>query len=322
MEGDPNLGYDSLDEKLGEPVSVVCGQADAATSEAGWWLSRARSDQPATRKAVLHEFTRLDLGRRAMTERASDRFTEFDGHVPEAGNLLDPSRTLHPVSATTLEKAAKCPLRFFMEQGLGIRPLEESHRDEDGWLDALTRGAELHALYARFVRSLRDEKRRPDRRKYRERMLEWGRRRLAQLREEIPPPSEEAYARESREFLEDLEAFVDAECDGRHGDAPVALEVPFGFAAEEGEESLEALASPEPVRLELVSGRKGLLRAGSIASKPCVEGLLRCVVDYKTGSYWADAWAGEFAGGTRLQHDALRASQRNRCSGPRTGVPG
>jgi RecB family exonuclease len=26
------------------------------------------------------------------------------------------------------------------------------------------------------------------------------------------------------------------------------------------------------------------------------------VVDYKTGGYWADAWKGEFAGGTRLQH--------------------
>ena len=38
--------------------------------------------------------------------------------------------------------------RFFLKRGLGLRPVDERERDRDVWLDPLTRGSELHDVYA------------------------------------------------------------------------------------------------------------------------------------------------------------------------------
>ena len=99
---------------------------------------------------------------RRMAVRHSAEFTEFDGYVPEAGQMLDPSAPENVFSVTELEKAAECPFRFFLKRGLGVRPVDERERDKDIWLDPLTRGSELHELYAALLRRTRDENRRPN----------------------------------------------------------------------------------------------------------------------------------------------------------------
>ena len=58
---------------------------------------------------------------------------------------------------TELERAAECPFRFFLKRGLGLRPVDERERDRDVWLDPLTRGSELHDVYAALLRRCRDE---------------------------------------------------------------------------------------------------------------------------------------------------------------------
>ena len=136
------------------------------------------------------------------------------------------------------------------------------------------------------------------------------------MRDELPPPSDEVYSREAREFLDDLDAFLAAECDGLHGRDPVAFEVGFGFPRREDDD--EPLASAEPTVIDLGGSQRVALR-GRIDR---INRINRVgpgeyeVVDYKTGRYWAPEWEGEFAGGTRLQHalygcaatDLLRAS--------------
>jgi ATP-dependent helicase/nuclease subunit B len=292
--GDASLSYEDLAAWLGDPTSAVPRDAKEAISEADWWLAnRAAPD------AILSAYPALADGIHADKERASDRFTNFDGHVAIAGAVLDPTRSERPVSATTLESAAKCPLRFFMEQGLGVRVIEEGRVDEDAWLDPATKGSELHALFARIVRAVRDEKRKPDVEKDGPRLSRWGQQRLAELREEMPPPSEEVFARESREFLDDLNAFIEAECEGRHGADPVGLEVAFGFPEEEGEG--ERLASPDPVAIDLGNKRRLLLHGRIDRINRIAPGQYE-VADYKTGGYWPDDWEGDFAGGTHLQH--------------------
>ena len=49
---------------------------------------------------------------------------------------------------------------FFLKRGLGIRPVDDRERDKDIWLDPLTRGSELHELYAVLLRRVRDANRR------------------------------------------------------------------------------------------------------------------------------------------------------------------
>jgi CRISPR/Cas system-associated exonuclease Cas4 (RecB family) len=122
--------------------------------------------------------------------------------------------------------------------------------------------------------------------------------RLEALRIETPPATLEIFERESREFLADVELFVRGEHDGLMSTG-IGFEVSFGRALDE--EDNEALASEEPVAIELggdlsfrIAGRIdriNLLRSGAFE-----------VVDYKTGGFWRDDFKGVFNGGRRLQH--------------------
>jgi hypothetical protein len=203
------------------------------------------------------------------------------------------------VSASTLESAAKCPFRFFLQHGLGVWPLEETEPDAEAWLTPLMKGSELHALFARILRDVRDQSRAPDLKKDGRRLHAWGEARLEALRAEMPPPSDEVFAREARAFLDDLDAFLAAECDGRHGRHPVGFEVTFGMPLDEGD--TEPLASVEPLVIGLGGTRRLVVRGRIDRINRDGPGRYE-VVDYKTGGYYADDWTGTFAGGTRLQH--------------------
>ena len=253
MQGDALLTYADLTKWLGEPRSAVPKLPSAALTEAGWWLAGAAKNGAAC-PPVLAAFPSLAGGIRAAAARSSDEFTAYDGHVAAAGPVLDPSQNSRGSSATTLEGAAKCPFRYFLREGLGVRPIDEGAQDTDVWLDPLTKGSELHELFARFMRAMRDAKRRPTVKRDLERLRTWGQDRLDQLKIEMPPPSDEVYARESREFLDDLEAFLIAESDGRHGADPVGFEVAFGIPLDEAQG--EPLASATPLELNLGDTRR------------------------------------------------------------------
>jgi ATP-dependent helicase/nuclease subunit B len=297
-EGAASLTYDDLARALGEPASAVPDGAGLATTAAGWWLASCASHVRA-RPWVLEVFPALAAGERAEAARASDVLTEFDGYVEAAAGLLDPTRTGRSVSASALERAAQCPFRFFLEQALGVRPIEEAELEADAWLTPMLKGSELHALFARLMRTLRAESRPPELRRDGRRLRRWGEERLRQIAGEMPPPSDEVFLRESRAFLDDLDVFLEAECQGRHGRRPVAFEVAFGSTLDD--ETVETLSSEAPLAVDLGGGRRLLVR-GRI-DRINAEGPGTCeVVDYKTGRYFGPAWEGTFAGGTRLQH--------------------
>lgn len=317
QRGDGSLTYQDLAEALGDPVSAVPFSPDAAVTDAEWWLAGA-ARHTAARPAVTAAFPSLGAGLDAEAARADSAFTIYDGFVPDAGPVLDPACSSRATSATTLEQAAACPFSYFLRQGLAVRPIEEAEPDADVWLGPRMRGSELHALFARMMRTLRTEDRPPAVARDVKRLHAWGQARLEEIRAEMPPPSDEVYARESREFYDDLEAFLVGECAGRHGTGPVAFEVGFGFPLESGD---EPLANPEPLAFDLGAGRTLRLR-GRIDRINRVKPGEYEVIDYKTGSYWADNWAGEFAGGTRLQHAiyGFAAAELLRGSGLKASV--
>jgi ATP-dependent helicase/nuclease subunit B len=166
-------------------------------------------------------------------------------------------------------------------------------------LTPLVKGFELHELFARVMRDVRKESRQPDMKKDQPRLRRWGEERLAELKVEMPPPSEEVFEREKRAFLDDLDAFLAAECEGRHGRDPVGFEVTFGLPVDAADE--EPLASTEPLVVDLGHGRRLRVRGRIDRINRVGPGKYE-VVDYKTGGFWPDDWKGVFAGGTRLQH--------------------
>ena len=297
QQGDEALSYQHMKTALGEPASSLPATLGRASSESAWWLRAVVGTGTSGVSAVEEVFSAISQGRKAEAERASDRFTEFDGDVPEAGRLLDPCNPANAFSVTELEAAAGCPFRLFLKRGLGLRPIDARERDKDVWLDPLTRGSELHDIYASALRRCRDGKRRPDPKKDRAWLLKLAQDRLNELRREMPPATVEIFERESKDFLADVELFLEAECEGSQSE-PLGLEVSFGRPL--GDEE-EALARAEPVEIDLGGGLAFRI-AGRIDRIDKVGAAAFEILDYKTGGYWRSDFTGTFRGGRRLQH--------------------
>jgi ATP-dependent helicase/nuclease subunit B len=297
QQGNPAASYQQMKAALGEPKSIVSADRAAASSAAGWWLRSVVGAGDNGAVALSATFPAVARGRLAEQARASDAFTEYDGLVHDAGAELDPCANGASYSVTELESAAGCPYRFFLKRGLGVRPLEEREPDKDGWLDPLTRGAELHDVYALVLRRCRDENRRPDRRKDATWLRSLAETRLRNLEREMPPPTAEILERESKEFLADVELFLEAECEHATS-TPIGFEVSFGRALED---DCEPLATAEAVEIDLGSGLTFRI-AGRIDRIDKVGPSSFEVLDYKTGGFWRKDWTGVFKGGRRLQH--------------------
>jgi ATP-dependent helicase/nuclease subunit B len=303
--------YEELGRSLGEPVSAVPATEDAALSDAGWWLASLRGARASGRSVVQSAFPELARGAAAEAARDRSDFTEYDGWVPAAGPVLDPTASGRIVSATTLEALAGCPFRHFLERGLGISPVDDAGPDPDAWLDPLTRGSLLHDLYARFGRECRGRGERLHPR-HGVRLRELGDAELQALRNEMPAPSDHVFERERAALLRDLDLLLDLEV-RESGRTPVGFEVTFGSRPDDD----EPLARAEPVTADLGPGLRLRLRGRIDRIDRLADGSYE-VTDYKTGGYWPADWAGWFAGGRKLQHAlyALAAAELLRAMDP------
>jgi ATP-dependent helicase/DNAse subunit B len=287
QRGDATLSYREMKAALGEPKSAAPEDRQRA-------LSASEEDEGL--KILGSIFTGVEHGLMADGSRRSAQFTEFDGNVPEAGRLLDPSAPNKLISVTELESAAECPFRFFLKRGLGVRPIDEREREKDIWLEPLTRGSELHALYATLLRRTRDENRRPNK-DDRAWLTAHAREQLERLNEEMPASTIEILHSESKDFLADVELFLEAECDNSRS-TPIGIEVSFGRPLDDDS---EPLARPEAIRIDLGNGVafqiSGRIDRIDKISEDSFE-----ILDYKTGGFWQGKWQGSFYGGRRLQH--------------------
>ena len=296
-EGKDELSFPDMRRALGEPASVVPDGSTNALSDGRWWLGLVKGAGDAGSTKVLAAFAAISRGRDAHEARVSSSLTEFDGYVPDAGKALDPAASDNVLSATQLEHAAECPFRHFLQRALGVRPLDERQKDQDVWLDPLTRGGELHDLFATFMRRMRDEKRAIDGRKDRTWLRRLAETRLDTIRAEMPPPSDEVFDREVRDFLADVDQFFDAELERDASCVPVGFEVGFGMPDAQG----ESLSQTEPVTVDLGGGQRFRIHGRIDRIDQIGDGLFE-VIDYKTGSYFEPRFKGTFRKGTLLQH--------------------
>jgi ATP-dependent helicase/nuclease subunit B len=179
---------------------------------------------------------------------------------------------------------------------LGVRPVDDREQDKDIWIDPLTRGSELHELYAALLRRARDENRHPNKADGAW-LIALTKERLGKLNEEMPAATAEILARESQDFIADVELFLEAEF-GNSTSVPIGVEVSFGRPLDDDS---EPLARSLPVAVELGNGITFKI-AGRIDRIDKVGAASFEVIDYKTGSFWRDKWQGTFDGGRRLQH--------------------
>ena len=121
----------------------------------------------------------------------------------------------------------------------------------------------------------------------------------------MPPSTVEILERESRDFLADVELFLEAECEPTTSET-VGCEVSFGRPLN-GDD--EVLARAEPVEIDLGGGHVFRF-AGRIDRIDKVGPASFEIVDYKTGGFWRDKLEGNVRWRASAAARALWACRR------------
>lgn len=282
--GDREADLDALLSHLGPPVSFAPERAERCTGAGEWWLWRLCDAKVDDAEGVLDAaFPHLGRGLEARRQRLSDRFTEYDGHVPAAGEELDPLAPGGAVlSASALEVVGRCPMEYFLRYVLGVEPEHEAAVDFSAWLDPPTRGALLHEVFCAFMTRLRGEGLLPAYPRDLKLLLDLVGSRVEAQRAAWPPPNQEVYQREVAELEQAARIFLREEQALAQHSLPLYFEVAVGLP-KVGEGTL--LDQREPARIRLPGG--GAIRALGVIDRVdrLLDGEQRYAVwDYKTGS--------------------------------------
>jgi ATP-dependent helicase/nuclease subunit B len=302
LSGNPDA---NLLDSLPTAESFAPDRESRCLSRADWWLWRLTAEQaPLNYDELLAEqFPHLEHGRLARAHRSGHRFTEFDGHVPQAGADLGPTApTGRTMSANSLQIIGKCPRLFFFKYGLGIEPPDDLALDPNQWLNALARGSLLHELFEQFMREVIGQHRTPSVSRDEPRLQELLAEKITEYRESYPSPSDSVFHREENELQRIAHTFLVEEeklCT-QQGSVPVYCEASLGMPAERHGTPLDTAV---PIPIELPNG-------GAVRIRGRVDRIDRAgpagvhtyrVWDYKSGSTWGYAEANPFNQGRKIQ---------------------
>lgn len=299
---DATLSYEELRETLRPPASAVPDRVDGALDGGELFDHRDVWFDTIADGALLLDgghlvrsaFPGLDAGLRSMEVAAAPEPGAYQGIVPLAAGVLDP--TAHAgteISPSSLERLSACPLAWFYRYGLSLRLPEDHEYDAEQWLDALQRGALLHELFESFGRAYQDRQDELGNDDARVHMLAIAADAIERWRERVPPPGEAVFESEADELRRAAIAFLQMERDlAERGEGGQWKYFEYGFGA-------GMPSGPYP----LGGGRALAVRGRADRVDVLRDGTLR-VVDYKTGK--ADRFAkrtrdGVFNGGRRLQ---------------------
>src|ERR1017187_2370508 len=302
-EGTPEAGYDSLAKSFGEPATFVPGGAPLDETE--WWLASIRAAPGAPGPGVEVERAarwRADAAG-AETEREGEAFTPWDGRLSAPQAELDPRKTKQPLSASRLEKLAKCPRAYFYEYVLDLSPPEEE-RSETDWLNAREFGNLLHEVLYDFMSGLRAEGLRLDPARAAARLKAAAGKKIARWRDLVPPPNLAALRAQEDELLAACDIFLRSEAENP-ASTPRWFEVPFGLKRASRD---EPLGSPDPVAIRTPGG--AFLLQGQIDRIDETGPGQYAVWDYKSGGDYAFGEIGRASrplnAGRLLQHALYR----------------
>ncbi|MDD5308579.1 MAG: PD-(D/E)XK nuclease family protein [Deltaproteobacteria bacterium] len=303
LSGEREAGAAEMVKWIGPPVSFAPDAANKCLGADEAWLHLLAGRPVANPgEVVAAAFPHLGRGEHAARERASDRFTEFDGCVPEAGMDLDPTAKNGPVlSASRLEALGRCPLGYFLRHVLGLRPPDDGEPAFGEWIDPAQEGTLLHGVFRELLAAVGKVGRRPAFARDKDLLQSILARRVDELKVTMPPRNKLAFESQLRRIVRTAEIFLRDEEDLADLTRPLALEVAVG-EAREGEGSL--LDSDEPASLRLPDGRTVRVRGriDRVDEDPSAPGRVFTVVDYKTGRGARFDEKDPFQGGRHVQN--------------------
>ncbi|MFC0212169.1 PD-(D/E)XK nuclease family protein [Paenibacillus chartarius] len=287
QSGRETAGYEDLHHALPQAAGVLSSGGRVPIDAQEVWLKTLIGGS-RTIRAGLHEvlaaYPSLHAGQLALESRMDGEIGPYDG-------VFDPG-PYEPVPAATsvskLELFARCPLQYFYQEILRVRPKEPAEFDRSRWLDAAQRGTLLHEIYQRYWAETNEQGGSHDRTRL-ERITEQA---LQKAVQEIPAPSEHVMLKECEHIRRDAAIFWNSE--QSRTSQPRFME-------------LELHGEDEPFTVELGEGLTLSLR-GYIDRIDELEPHTYKILDYKTGSSRKYREDGYFAGGTQLQHAVYAAA--------------
>ena len=220
-------------------------------------------------------FPYLVSGQKARDAREWSELTTYDGWLGAPTPELAITAQHRIFSPSKLEMLARCPYRYFLNHVLEIQPIEKTESDPTRWLDPLSYGALLHALFHKFMQTLKARGERPDRDRHGTLIQELLEKEIEAKKEIHPVEHEAAYRADVKRLSQAAQVFLAIESDQKNAD-PIGFEVSFGFGESGG------LNCETPVTLELAED-VGFRIRGRIDRVDRVENEI-VIWDYKTGS--------------------------------------
>jgi ATP-dependent helicase/nuclease subunit B len=305
VAGNEEADYSSLKKAFGDPAGFLA-EGDRALEEPEWWLTRLARTGPQdgeAARAVRGEFPWLKDSWRAGMERASGKFTVYDGLLKSSGGSLDPRTNAKPISCSAIQQLARCPYSYFLERVLGLEAPDKLERDPTVWLDPLQAGSLQHEVFRRFFAEISAAGEKPSLSRHSQRIEDIARGEIQTWRERVPPASEASFAARQEEILATCRSFVQLEEDHCSRVDPRWFEVAFGMP---WADVPKPPGSPDPVEIRIGGGRSFLLRGQIDRIDEAEKGLFE-VWDYKTGGMFGIVEGRGLRGGRQIQ-PALYAS--------------
>ncbi|WP_309118303.1 PD-(D/E)XK nuclease family protein [Paenibacillus sp.] len=287
--GEPEADFETLDAAIGEPAGWIGAGGFAADLEDGVTRALQSPDRMLRDGAaeVFRLFPSLANGAAAVAARMKPVVGPYDGLVPSLahgaaiGDGTEAASPIRLISASKLETYAKCPLMFFYQDVLGVRPKEIVEYDRTRWLDAMQRGQLLHDIFCDYMSETAKQGGHD-----RGRLEAICERKLLEAAAQVPPPSPHIYAKECDAVRKDVAVFWRME--SRRESKPRWFE-------------LELHKDEEAFALELADGFRLSLR-GYVDRIDEVGEHRYKIIDYKTGQPKYYDEGAFFAGGTQIQH--------------------
>lgn len=239
---------------------------------------------------ILNQFPNIRRGRKAEVARNTDLFTEFDGRVNLNPESYDPRINLEKkMTAGKLETLATCPYSYFLQEILGVRPVEEVHFDPYRWLDPPTRGSLIHEIFETFYKNVTENAETPCFNTHKAAIIEIANDLIQKQTVVTPPPSQRVFEKETEDIYNCCMIFLKEEEEHCKHHSPKYFEYSFG------------IGSIEPAKILLPSGEIMSL-AGKIDRVDETNVGKYHIIDYKTGSTYGYGMNKPFKGGRQLQH--------------------
>ncbi|MCE5273308.1 PD-(D/E)XK nuclease family protein [bacterium] len=283
LSGEPEADQGRMLEYLPAAASFAPAPGQACLDGSEWWLRELcpHGSADAARPVVEKCFPFLEQGRLADRARHSGHLTGYDGFVPEAGRDLDPTLASDRVmSPSAFEHLGRCPLAYFFQYALRLKPPEDYDADLSLWLDHRQAGSLLHEVFHKFIRSLIEQGAKPeDTPAQRDLLAATLERVVGRYRAQYPPATEGAYHRRRRELERTAAVFLAEEAEHCRRSTPFYLEWSIGMQ----EDPQAGDTSEAPGAIRLPDGRTLRLRGRIDRVDREPDGAF-VIWDYKTGS--------------------------------------